>query len=262
MYTRPHEVRSTRAARTLLLTAVLCGAAAFAAPAAAWFDDYQPTVVVAGPYLDLHTGPGRGYPVFHSALAGEELVILRRRTQWIEVRAARDVEGWVHESALRETRDASGRPPEVATYGLDRYAARRFEFGISTGDFDGAASLSARAGWSLTPNIQLELEGTQVLGDYSDALMGSGNIVMIPFPEWRVSPFFKIGTGIIKIEPQTTLVQSDDRTDEIVNAGAGANVYLGDRFVLRAEYQRHTVLTSRDDNEEVDQWKAGFSVFF
>jgi hypothetical protein len=168
----------------------------------------------------------------------------------------------VLESALRVTRVASGNAPLVATYGLDRYAERRFEFGISTGDFDGAASLSARAGWSLTPNIQLELEGTQVLGDYSDALMGSGNIVMIPFPEWRVSPFFKIGTGIIRIEPQTTLVQSDDRTDEIVNAGAGANVYLGDRFVLRAEYQRHTVLTSRDDNEEVDQWKAGFSVFF
>jgi hypothetical protein len=38
--------------------------------------------------------------------------------------------------------------------------------------------------------------------------------------------------------------------------------YLTDRFILRVEYKRHTVLTSRDDNEEIDQWKAGFSVFF
>jgi hypothetical protein len=233
-----------------------------ATPALAWFDDYQPSVVVAAPYLDLHTGPGRGYPIFHSVEQGDELLILRRRTQWLKVRAPRNVEGWVHESTLTATRDTTGNAPLVPLHGREQFASRRFEFGISAGDFDGAASLSARAGWLLTPNILIEAEGTQIMGDYSDGLMGSANIVMIPFPEWRVSPFFRIGTGILRIEPQTTIVQSDDRTDEIVNVGAGANMYLGERFALRAEYQRHTLLTSRDENEEVDQWKAGFSVYF
>ena len=52
-----------------------------ATPAFPWFEDYQPSVVVTAPYLDLHTGPGRGYPVFHSVEEGEEIVIVRRRTQ-------------------------------------------------------------------------------------------------------------------------------------------------------------------------------------
>jgi hypothetical protein len=77
-----------------------------------------------------------------------------------------------------------------------------------------------------------------------------------------VSPYFTIGGGIIRVDPHTTIVQAEDREDEIVNAGIGANLYLSDRFIVRMEYKRHTVLTSRDDNEEIDQWKAGFSIFF
>ena len=100
-----------------------------------------------------------------------------------------------------------------------------------------------------------------MLGDYSDGYMGTASIVMSPFPEWRVSPFFEIGTGMIHVEPQTTIVQSQDRTDEIAHAGVGADVYLSKRFIFRVEYKRHTVLTSRDDNEEIDEWTAGFSVF-
>ena len=47
-----------------------------------------------------------------------------------------------------------------------------------------------------------------------------------------------------------------------VHAGIGADVYVSRKFMLRMEYRRHTVLTSRDDNEELNQWKAGFSIFF
>ena len=76
------------------------------------------------------------------------------------------------------------------------------------------------------------------------------------------SPFFNIGTGYIHIQPQTTIVQAQDLNDEIVHAGLGADLYLSRKFMVRMEYRRHTVLTSRDDNEELNQWKAGFSIFF
>jgi len=260
----PLSRRSDRAARRkrppvwlILLTLAL-----MPVPARAWFESYQPVVVVTAPFIDLHTGPGRGYPVFHSVEEGAPLTLLKRRTAWVKVRAPRDAIGWIPESALRETRGADGEPPVIAERGMTHYAQRRWEFGMSAGDFDGAATLAAHVGFALTPNILLQVEGTQIMGDYSDGVMGTGNIVMIPFPEWRVSPFFKIGTGIIEVRPQTTIVRADDRTDEIVNAGLGATMYLGDRFMMRAEYQRHTVLTSRDTSEEIDQWKAGFSVYF
>jgi hypothetical protein len=133
---------------------------------------------------------------------------------------------------------------------------------MTTGEFDGAAAISAYLGFGLTPNILLQAEAGQILGDYSDSRIFTGSVYLLPFPEWRVSPFFGIGTGIIKVSPQTTIVRAEDRNDEIVHAATGANVFLSDRFMLRLEYRWHTALTSRNENEEIEQWKAGFSIFF
>ena len=82
-------------------------------------------------------------------------------------------------------------------------------------------------------------------------------------PEWRLSPYFTLGTGVIYTEPKSTLVQSVDRDDQIGYVGGGLQFYLTRRFMLRTEYRNNIVFTSRDDNEEVDEWKyLGFAFFF
>jgi uncharacterized protein YgiM (DUF1202 family) len=52
-------------------------------------------VQVADAFLELHTGPGRGYPVFHVAARGEWVAITLRHTDWFQVRTDKGVEGWV-----------------------------------------------------------------------------------------------------------------------------------------------------------------------
>ena len=49
---------------------------------------------VTQPYLELHTGPGRGYPVTQVVARGESVDVLFRRTDWFKVRTERGVEGW------------------------------------------------------------------------------------------------------------------------------------------------------------------------
>jgi hypothetical protein len=45
--------------------------------------------------------------------------------------------------------------------------------------------------------------------------------------------------------------------------GGGLQFYLTRRFMLRSEYRNNIVFTSRDDNQEVDEWKyLGFAFFF
>ena len=83
-----------------------------------------------------------------------------------------------------------------------------------------------------------------------------------PFPEWRVSPFFSVGSGKIKTFPSATLVETEDRDDNVMQASLGAYVHLTGRLFLRADYTNHYVLTSRNTNEEVNEWKLGFNVFF
>jgi hypothetical protein len=81
-------------------------------------------------------------------------------------------------------------------------------------------------------------------------------------PEWRVSPFFLLGTGIIEIDPKSTSAEAEDRSDPVGIVGVGFKTYLSERFMFRAEYRNSMVFSSRNDNEDVDEWKAGFAVFF
>src|SRR5690606_34834430 len=80
-----------RAARAIAWLAAL--AALALAPLAACAATYE--VIVEDPYLELHTGPGRGYPVFQIAERGERVELIRRRTDWFQVRLPRGEVGWV-----------------------------------------------------------------------------------------------------------------------------------------------------------------------
>ena len=48
-------------------------------------------VFISEPYLELSTGPGRGYPVFHVVERDASVDVLYRRTDWFKVRDERGV---------------------------------------------------------------------------------------------------------------------------------------------------------------------------
>jgi hypothetical protein len=246
--------------RSLVLVLSLCllGAAASAAGAEREYRE----AVIADPYIDLHTGPGRGYPVFYVAERGEAIELLKRRTEWFKVRVARGEEGWVHFEQLTRTLNPDGAPFDLPALGFGDYAARRWEVGALYGDFGGANIVSTYVSRSLTPNLSGELWVSQALGRFSDSTLATINIVHLMYPDWRASPYFTLGAGVINTEPKATLVATVDRSDSLAQAGVGVRAYLTRRFVFRAEYKAHVVFTSRDDNEEVREWKAGFSFFF
>jgi len=225
-------------------------------------DDEHAQVVIEEPFIELHTGPGRGYPVFHVAERGEQIALLKRRTEWFKVRVPRGEEGWVHREQLATTLQLDGEPFELAGFTLEDYAARRWEVGALYGDFGGANVISTYGAYSFTENLSVELSLSQVLGRFSDSQLLTFDIVHLMYPEWRASPFFTLGAGSIHTEPKATLVATVDRTDSLAHAGVGVRTYLTRRFVFRAEYKTHVVFTSRDDNEETREWKAGFSFFF
>lgn len=219
-------------------------------------------VEISAPYIELQTGPGRAFPAIHAVGRGERVEILKRRTDWFKLRTHRGVEGWVHLDQLSGNLDHQGEPLRLDAPRLDDFSRRRWEAGLLGGYFEGAALLSAYGGFALSQNLSAELAFSHALGDVSSQLMADINLVAQPFPEWRISPFFTIGTGLIHTRPRSTLVQSEDRTDQTANVGLGARLYLGRRFMLRGEYKNRLVFTSRDDNEEYSEWKLGIAFFF
>ena len=65
-------------------------------------------VFVSEPYLELATGPGRGYAVFHVVEREESVDVLFRRTDWFKVRTEQGVEGWARARDMRRTKLADG----------------------------------------------------------------------------------------------------------------------------------------------------------
>ncbi|WJG08760.1 SH3 domain-containing protein [Aliiglaciecola sp. LCG003] len=230
----------------------------------AFGEDILPEVQIAQPYIELHTGPAMGYPVFYVATKDEWITVLKRRTNWFKVRTRKGKEGWVKLADLAMTLSSEGQPVEIVQQSFASYQQRDFEFGANGGSLDGVPSLSVVASWVWTENIATELSLSQALGDFSENRYATLSITHSPFPEWRWSPYFRLGAGQIQTKPRANLVQSgeDTRTNDLLAASIGVRYYLTQNFVLKLEYQNLVVLTERDENEELEEWKLGFAVFF
>jgi uncharacterized protein YgiM (DUF1202 family) len=219
-------------------------------------------VFVNAPYLELHTGPGRGYPVFNVVGRGDSIDVLKRFTDWYKVRTERGVEGWVAQRDMLSTVLADGSP---FTFNLgDRagFTSHRFEAGVFLyGDYGGASEISAYWSYSLTSSLAVEITAGEFLGSAANGSIGDIGLAHVFLPEKRFSPFVTLGTGFVHTEPKATLVVPSDRTDQSAYAGAGFRFYLTRRFFLRGEYRNHIVFTKRNQNEQVDEWKFGFAFF-
>ena len=219
-------------------------------------------VFVSEPYLELSTGPGRGFPVFHVVEREASVDVLYRRTDWFKVRDEQGTEGWARARDMRRTRLADGSPFVFNLGDREGFTSHDWELGIGGGDYGGANLISAYGAYSLTDNMKVELTLSQFLGNASNGYKAEAGLTHVLFPEWRLSPFVGIGTGIVYIEPRATIVLPADRTDQTAFAGAGLRFYLTRRFFVRADYRWHTIFTSRDDNQELEEWKVQIACFF
>lgn len=217
---------------------------------------------VTEPYLELHLGPGRGYPVTQVVPRGEAVDVLYRRTEWFRVRSDRGVEGWASQRDLIKATLADGSPFRFNLGDRAGFTSHRWESGVMAGDYGGATLISAYLSRSFNEQLALELTGSQFLGNASNGYTLDIGLAHVFLPEWRLSPFVTLGTGILYVEPKGTLVVPADRTDQTAYAGAGIRFYVTRRFFLRAEYRTHMVFTSRNENEEIDEWKLGLAFFY
>lgn len=242
-------------ARRLLLLLLL------AAPGLCGAREYLQVFVVS-PYLELHTGPGRGYPVFDVVDRDGSVDVLAHYTEWFKVRTERDVVGWVSERDMAHTVLADGSAFTFERGDRAGFTSHRFEMGMFAGEYGGATLISAYSSFSFNSQLALELSVGQFLGNASNGVVGDIGLTHVFLPEWRWSPFVMLGTGIVHTEPKATLVQPLNRTEQTAYVGGGVRYYLTRRFFLRAEYKNHIVFTKLNSNEEVDEWKLGFAFFY
>ena len=225
-------------------------------------DELFPEVKVADPYIELHTGPGEGYPIVNVVDRGDFVEVIKRKTDWFKVRTVKGKTGWVARVQMEKTLLPNGEVTQFADAAIGDFSKRRWESGLVGGIFNSAPVITLYGAYVLNQNLSAELSVSQVSGEFSSSVLANVNLVSSPFPKWRYSPFFTLGMGQIQTTPKVTLIQAKDSQDLTAHMGLGVKIYLTRRFILRAEYKNYVGFSSDDDNEEFEEWKAGFAFFF
>lgn len=241
-------------ARLLALWVVLAGAPALARDAE--------RVQIADPYIELRTGPGRGYPIFHVASRHEWIQIELRHTDWYRVRTENGKVGWVQRAQLETTLTEAGGKKTFRDIALDDYLHRRLEFGAAWGQFKSEPMLKLWTGYKLADAFAVEATIGQVQGLFSGTDFWHLNLLAEPFADRRLAPFIGIGVGKFKNIPVASLVGATTTDAKLANAMIGARFHLTERFVARVDYTLYTAFLSDRRTSEYRAITAGLSFFF
>ena len=242
---------------TLLTTFLIC---VFSYAASA--EDKIQEVKVADPFLEVHTGPSVGYPIFHVIKRDEIVSIIKTRTDWYLIKNNKKLEGWVHRSQLVKTLTLKDENIAIKDLAREDYLDNDWEISMIGGNFGGLPMMTLSGSLALTRNISTEVSFAQILGNFSSRRILGVNLVQQPFPSWKVSPYFSLGTGISQLSVKPTISKLKDTTDFAANVSLGIKMYLTRRFFLRTDVKKHIIFQSKDKNEEITSWQVGFAVFF
>jgi uncharacterized protein YgiM (DUF1202 family) len=253
------------------LTAALFGLAALLScapghaqsqPAAAAEAIVSERLTVADPYLEMRTGPGRGYPVFFVVERGQAVAVELRHTDWYKVRAEGGQLGWVHRHQLESTLTAAGSTKTFRDIALDDYLARRVQLGAAWGRFKSEPMLKLWTSYRLSDTLSLEADLGQVQGVFSGTNFWHVALHSEPWSDQRLSPFFGVGVGKFKNFPNQSLVGASTTDAKLAHAIVGARYHLSERFVLRADWAIYTAFVSDQRSTEYRAMTAGVSFFF
>ena len=142
-------------------------------------------VEVMDPYIELHTGPGRGYPIFYVAARHEWVKIKLRHTDWFLVRTEGGKEGWVSRQQIEATLTQIGTKTTFRDVFVDQYLRRRLEFGAAWGHFKSEPMLKVWVGYRFMDTLAVEATGGQVQGVFSGTDLWHVNLLAEPIGGWR-----------------------------------------------------------------------------
>ena len=126
-------------------------------------------MTVADPYLEMRSGPGRGFPVFHVVERGEAVRVDTRRTDWFRVVDADGREGWVHRDQMAETLLPAGAKLAINDPTREDFGSHSREVGLLLGDYGGANVLTVYGAYAFNQHLAAELALGHIMGNFSDS---------------------------------------------------------------------------------------------
>lgn len=217
-------------------------------------------------FVEMHSGPGRGYPVFYVIEQGEKIEVLTRRPDWYEVRTEQGKVGWTKAYQISRTIQTTGEPADLPSVGYGDYIKNSWVTGFSTGQFTSGdlknyELLGVSLGYRFLPWLGVEIEKGRFFddsGESGDFLVG--NALVEPFSDWKFSPHFGLSSGTMEFTSAATGTRAT-QSGSVSSYAIGVSYYLGRNFVVKGEYRFFNVPTAISDKDS-ESFKFGFNTFF
>jgi hypothetical protein len=261
--TRNIYLYAAHMSRVILLLAFL--------PANAWSFDLWgqadsgntgPAVLeVVEPFIEMHTGPGRGYPVFNVVEQGETVELLMRRADWYKIRTVDNKTGWTSASGLAHTLEPTGVPVDLPEVTRGDYLASSWRVGFTSGQLEGSNSVSLTAGYRPLSWAGVEIEGGRIFDQSVTSDYYGINLMVEPDTNWVVVPYISVGGGQFTFNSRHKILVNDTGSRDYLSFGAGAGYYIGRSIVVRGEYRSYSV-SSSEDRVWLNAWTIGLNTFF
>ena len=219
-------------------------------------------VQISDPYIELRSGPGRGYPIFFVAPRNDWIEIELRHTDWFRIRTEDGKVGWVSRQQLETTLTAAGSTKTFRDVLLDDYLSRKVQLGAAWGHFKSEPMLKLWTSYRFSDTLSLEATIGQVQGVFSGTDLWHVDVLIEPWSDHRISPFFGVGVGKFKNFPNLSLIGATDTNAKMGVARMGLRYYLTERFVMSADYALYTAFLNDQRSTQYNAWTLGLSFFF
>ncbi|HEY0799398.1 MAG TPA: SH3 domain-containing protein [Steroidobacteraceae bacterium] len=217
-------------------------------------------LVVTDPYLEMHSGPGRGFPVVYVIGRDELVTVLYSRTDWFKVRGPRGNEGWVRRADLSRTLLTSGEPAPIPPY--PDFATHRWELGAGYGVYNRENLVTTYADFGLTNSLDAEFVLQQAFGTIDNRYVTSIGLRHTFIPEWKwFSPTAGIGAAYQYVQDKVPPAPLQ-KSNEMAYVSLGARGFITRRFMWRADWRHYVVFNNLNVYEDLEEWKFGLAVFF
>jgi hypothetical protein len=217
-------------------------------------------LVVADPFLEMRSGPGRGFPVIYVIGRDELVTVLYSRTDWYKVRALHGDEGWVRRADLARTLSESGEPAPIPPY--PDFASHRWEIGAGYGVYNRENLVTAYADFGLTSSLDVEFAVQQAFGTLDNRYVASLGMRHTLIPEWKwFSPTAGIGAAFQYLQDKVPPAPLQ-KNNEMAYVSLGARGFITRRFLWRVDWRHYVVFNKLNVYEDLEEWKFGLAVFF
>jgi hypothetical protein len=224
-------------------------------PAEAKSDNVAARIVE--PFLEIHTGPGKYYPIFYISEKGESIEILKRRGDWYKVLLSNGKDGWVIQQEIEKTLLEYGYSGSWMDRIYNRVVSNRLRMGWATGTFGGDSALYLRTQYALTEQIALEGNAGFASGDLGSTQIYHGGIMITPWANDRLSLWGTLGGGMVHVEPTGLLIKVKGGSYPEAHAGIGLSLPLFRRVVARGDFRNFTLFMSPEKTREFQEYSLG-----